>query len=84
MKVQDIARVEDTFARLVQATRFLRSMERAELQAMKIRDLALLDMTEEMSYAEIGKHLGVSRQRVGQLVAQARKNMEEIYVVNDD
>lgn len=58
-------------------------MERAELQAQKIRDLALLDIAQTMTYAEIAKELDISRQRVGQLVAQARKNMETLYAVHD-
>lgn len=38
---------------------------------------AILEATEEHSYAEIGEALGLSKQRIGELVAKARNRNDE-------
>lgn len=84
MKVQDLTHIADPYSRFVQSVRFLDYLENAEKQTMEIRDRALLDLEGEMSQENIALDLGVSQQRVGQLLKRARERYGDEQILTLD
>jgi DNA-directed RNA polymerase specialized sigma subunit len=83
MNVRDLTHIPDPMQRFAQSQKFLREIKRAEESAVKIRSQALLelrDSTEEdrkLSQRELGQMLGVSQQRISQMLKRAEVVLRE-------
>lgn len=72
MKASDLTRIKLPEQRLAQSQKFLISLKITEEAASKIRNEALLELVKEgWSQRKIARFLGISQQRVGQLISKA-------------
>lgn len=78
-KVTDLPKIRDPYARFVQSVRFMSSLEYTREQAQRVRDQALLELDAEgMSLAQLAEPLGVSTQRVHQILKAAREKADAV------